>query len=541
MDGPEPLPDNPFIKTVLHLLAIVRYGWRREDVLNFRKSSYTAADRLDADLLRRRAHAAGVRSGREGWLRLIAHDPSASGLVGEMLRGMAEAEVTLTAVDALPIERADALRAAIAAFGLEQRIDKGEATRSACDRTAWEAALSALNALTEMTGFADRPMLTFAEFHDRLLSVWHGTNSTARPEGDIVRVMEPYDTRERPLRFAAVMGMTERVFPRRVTEDPFLRDDERLLLRERAGLELEAQKNRTDDERFFFYLAVTAPRSGCFSLFRARRMRRTHCPRSYLDEVRDALPDVEMVPARWRMSRRTRRRPFPKTIVLLAACADLFDPGATRSADLRRKRERAAADTLGRLAADGREGGDMRAVVSSRTLPGLPRLNDAPLRADFAGKKTIFSVSELEILSQRCPFQYLLRHVLRLRPEEDDATPRAQGTLLHAILRRYFSALTAQQAALPDVKTLRAELRDLLTETLETANLDASPHRLRMTQRMLTDALDGFAERETRFSPQFNMTPAHFEVAFGLRIAGRAALEDDERAATLLHDGGPES
>ena len=75
----------------------------------------------------------------------------------------------------------------------------------------------------------------------------------------MVRVAEPYDARERPLKVAAVMGLTERVFPRRITEDPFLRDEERAALRRLARVDLEEQKGRADDERFLFYLAVTAP------------------------------------------------------------------------------------------------------------------------------------------------------------------------------------------------------------------------------------------------------------------------------------------
>ena len=74
-----------------------------------------------------------------------------------------------------------------------------------------------------------------------------------------MRVAEPYETRELPLKVAAVMGLTERVFPRRITEDPFLRDVERIALRQATGLDLEEQRGRADDERFFFYLAVTAP------------------------------------------------------------------------------------------------------------------------------------------------------------------------------------------------------------------------------------------------------------------------------------------
>jgi RecB family exonuclease len=57
-----------------------------------------------------------------------------------------------------------------------------------------------------------------------------------------------------------------------------------------------------------------------------------------------------------------------------------------------------------------------------------------------------------------------------------------------------------------------------------------------MTQRMLADALDGYAERELRFGEQFGMRPAHFELAFGFGLAGAALLEDDDREAEEMDE-----
>jgi ATP-dependent helicase/DNAse subunit B len=223
--------------------------------------------------------------------------------------------------------------------------------------------------------------------------------------------------------------------------------------------------------------------------------------------------------------------PQPEEVVsendrLLAACAGLFDPGAASDAEERAQRIRQAAALMQAcLQSDNGEGRAVRAVVASRHLPRLPRLEAPELRSDFAGQKPIYSVSELETY-RRCPFQYLLRHVLQLRPEEDGAGPRQQGTLLHGVLRRYFRQRAAQR---PDLETMRAELNRILTETLASAALDTGPHHRHITERMLADALDGFAEREQRFAPQFGMEPTHFELAFGLGAISAARLDDEER------------
>ena len=100
---------------------------------------------------------------------------------------------------------------------------------------ALNEAMSALNALERVSIIRSIGNIPFAEFHDMLRDAWE--SSTAFPEagGEQVCIIEPHSARERPIRVAAVMGLTERVFPRRITEDAFLRDEERVLLRAGPG------------------------------------------------------------------------------------------------------------------------------------------------------------------------------------------------------------------------------------------------------------------------------------------------------------------
>jgi ATP-dependent helicase/DNAse subunit B len=558
VDGPEILAENPLLKTLLHLLAVVRRGWQREDVLAFLKSSYTAPGKLAADALRRRARKAGVREGRERWLQLIREE-TGDAVVAQTLREMARFDAHLLAQRAAPEEFVDRIREIVSGFGLEERIALGEPIRAQRDRVALTEALDVLSALAQMARITLRSSLSFAEFHEELLDAWQSAASIASSEGDRVRVAEPYDARERPLKVAAVMGLTERVFPRRITEDPFLRDEERALLRQVAGLDLEAQMGRADDERFLFYLAITAPSETLILSFPRATDEADTLPSFYLDEVRavfaPAMPttssasteSAETPSAPLQTISRTLAdvAPRPEEVVspqdrLLAACADLFDAGPEGASQSRTRRMRRAAALMQTCLEDSRMAEAVRTVVASRRLPHLPRLESADLRADFAGQDRVFSVTELETHA-RCPFQYLLRHALKLRPEDDGTHPGAQGTLLHAVLRRYFRHRTqaaspspSSPESAPDLETMRAELRSLLADTLDRAPLDASPHRLHMTQRMLTDALDGFAERELRFGVQFGLTPAHFELAFGFGDADTPPPEDEERETVDL-------
>jgi ATP-dependent helicase/nuclease subunit B len=550
VDGPEKLAENPLLATLLHLLAVVRWGWRRDDVPAFLKSGYTAPDKLAADALRRRAKTAGVREGRERWLKLLAHAEDDS--VAAVLHEMARYDALLTRGQAPPEEFAALVREIIVQFDLEARIDLGERTRQERDRTALKEALDVMQDVVQMAALSGRAMLSFAEFHEELLAAWEQTTSLAPVHGDVVRIVEPYDSRERPIKVAAVMGLTERVFPRRITEDPFLRDDERAALRRTLGLDLEEQKGRADDERFFFYLAVTAPSERLILSYPRSSDEADTLPSFYLDEVRAVFGPGAETPEAGEEGRmesgaglctvsRTLAdvAPRPEEVVsesdgLLAACADLFDPGSESDSAERARRMRQAAALMEHCLADTERREAVRAVVASRCLPRLPRLEDADLRAEFSRQDRVYSVSELETYN-RCPFQYLLRYALRLRPEEDGVNPTTQGTLLHSVLSRYFrrKGKRAADGPTPDMETTRRELRELLAESLAAQTLDAGPHRLRMTQRLLADALDGFAEREHRFTAQFGMEPAHFELAFGFGAAEGMRIEEEDRVLEL--------
>ena len=58
-----------------------------------------------------------------------------------------------------------------------------------------------------------------------------------------------------------------------------------------------------------------------------------------------------------------------------------------------------------------------------------------------------------------------------------------------------------------------------------------------MMARTLHDALDGFAQREARFTPHLQTLPAHFELAFGV-AAGRVSIADEEREVSLDSESG---
>lgn len=533
VDGAEILAHNPLIKTLLSLLDIVVNGWRREDVLSFLKSSYTLPNKLEADSLRRLARAKRVREGRSKWLALAEEGERLSAL--ETLHEIEAFEAEIKREVAPAAFFAERIAGAAERFGLLERGEKGETLRALRDAGAWKKLQEVLEALRLFSLLSGEGATSLRRFYNDLKRALQETSAAVLLSEEHVRVSEPYEARESPLRVVAVMGMKEKVFPRRITEDPFFRDEERRAMREIAGMDLEEQKGRADDERLLFYLAASAPRERLILSFPRSSNDGDALPSFYLDEARAIFTGDNSAFLKTVSRTLADVAPRPEEAVssadrLLTACANLFDPGAESDGEECDRRQKLGAEALRQCLQE--EGGRdiVRAVLLSRNEPKLPVFQQEAWTRWFAERQVAYSVSELETY-QRCPFQYLLRHVWRVHAEEDGANPRTQGTLLHGVLSRYFREKRDAQEKTPDTaEALYAELKALLLEEISRQALDSTQHRIEMTQRLLLDALRGFAQRETAFAPVFLSAPAYFELAFGMKHAESDLSADEDRA-----------
>ncbi len=528
IDGPEVMDQNPVIKTILSFFAVVRRRWQRDDVLDFLKSSYTIPDKLQVDNLKKRARKDAIREGKDAFISLVSLEPESS--LNMAIKEMSRVDALLTAHPMEMKQFEEHVRAIFEVFGINYHISQGEHSRQERDRAAIHTAYEVLEAMTEISRISRRGPVSCATYMDELSHAWRGKAAVASSLSDQVRVAEPYDSRKHPVRIAAVMGLTERGFPRRISEDPFLRDEEREILHEVTGIELEELKSRSDDERFFFYLSVTAPSDRLILSFPRSADESDALPSFYLDEVRSIFESENNSP----LSRtpivvsRTLADVAPRYEEcateedrLLSGCADLFDPGMESDFKIRNEKQQSARNLLSQLLQ--REGIEhkTREVLQSRGLPHLPRLL-IPENSKKFSQRRYFTVTELETY-RLCPFKYMISKRLNLRPVQDGAGRQIQGTILHTVLREYFSrtksaSSDASAASLTDSERLvklQYELGQLLMERLKNFPLDASQHRIQMAQRLLSDALNRFAERELQFQSRFGMTPSYFELGFG--------------------------
>jgi ATP-dependent helicase/DNAse subunit B len=288
-------------------------------------------------------------------------------------------------------------------------------------------------------------------------------------------------------------------------------------------IDLEPHKNRADDERFLFYLAVTAPADRLILSYPRSADESDTLPSFFLDEVRAVFaPTDSALPHAVSRTLADVAPRFEEAVTpadaLRNACAELFDPGSDTQMRLNERRRRAAHLLQDALNAAGPPSplNPVAAVLASRHLPPLPRLLDPDLRARFAGGDRIFSIAELESY-RRCPLQYFFRYHLRLKPEEDGANTRVQENLLRHVLRRYHRRRPSPDS---DPAAQRERLHQLLTQTLDKARLDTGPHRLRLMHRLIGDALDAHLDREERFGPLFGMASAHSHLTFGSPTTG---------------------
>lgn len=547
VDGPERLSENPLLKTILMAMDVIRHGWQREHVLGFLNSSYVGCDRLLVEHLRKMALNTGVRSSRNDWLALASDQaqPPADAdcrtrTPREALRLLVDIAGGWSDTTASVDDFTSLLDQMTKAFGLDVRVDLGDRTRRDRDRAALQDGFAALRSLARLHRLKEVGPMRFDQFHDAVLNCWQ--NGTAFPSAtsDAVRVTEPYDARERHTKFAAVMGLTERVFPRRITEDPFLRDEERRSLRENGFFDLDEQRSRADDERFLFYLAVTTPRQGLILSFPRTAHDSDTLPSFFLDEVRSALarPGVangadmgapadseersadEDRPALFSVIRRSLADVAPgmdesvnAADRFVAACAGLFDPiGPDQSSQ---------ALSAARYLTSQQElvGGSVFAsVLQSRHLPALPSVSDGELRTRFARHKAVYTAQELETHAL-CPFQYLMRHVWEIRPETERLDAGRQATLIRFLLRRFFRTRAKTRSAPlgeEEIEQATETLHLMLDETLQNPKLGLSHYHAAILRQRLAEDLNGFIGRELRSARQFGLTPAHFHVTYGL-------------------------
>jgi ATP-dependent helicase/nuclease subunit B len=304
----------------------------------------------------------------------------------------------------------------------------------------WNAIDRVLAALGELELVGEE--LTWIEFVELLTHALEQT--TIRPDETPhrgVAVLDAMAARGLPFRALFVLGLNEKVFPRYIREDAFLRDRHRRVLDATLGFKIDEKLIGYEEESLLFTLLCQAARQRLFlSYQRADDQGRTLAPSPYLAQVnrlfgKDELP-VEAVPRR--LTDRVTQRPSIRT----------FLP----SIDVALWMTLSGHDPTEFLQAAGEDADSVR-----HSLEALERIDEESATLnDFDGLTGPLDVHWSHLLQRgvaptpleryaRCPFQYFAADVLRLEPIR---VPRVQGldapllgNLCHGALRRCYERL----------------------------------------------------------------------------------------------------
>ncbi len=284
--------------------------------------------------------------------------------------------------------------------------------------------------------------MSWADFVDLLTSTFERTMIPLEPVAHRgVSVVDAMAARGLSFKAVIVLGLNEKLFPRYIREDAFLRDRHRRVLDATLGFKIDEKLGGYEEEALLFELLVQgAARRLSLSYQRADESGRALAASPFLNEA------IERFGFDGRMTEAVPRR-LTDRIAQRPALQRLLPP-----AELAQWMAMRGQDPSALLQADGRESEGFRHAMGA--LAEIER--DAPLLNAYDGvtgpldaywsrlRERGLAPTPLERYA-RCPFQYFAADVLRLEPvrwtvsQEPDAA--LLGALCHGALKRCYEQL----------------------------------------------------------------------------------------------------
>jgi ATP-dependent helicase/nuclease subunit B len=462
-----PLNEFPLVKACIQLLDLRVGGFRRDRVIELlaspflRLSSVCASNTMPRhDLWDTASRKLGITKGMEEWKRLTRYlkvdlplrDDDDGKRVGPRIDS-AHIQQLWNAVSALATsvqsvpdsgtwgEYSDHVRRLCSEW-LDATVGNRGGPTDEIDQLmeAMSQALVELRRLSDIT-----PEVTLGDF----TTAWHRLMEErlvpiVPPHSGGVQVLDAMASRGVTFRALYILGLNEKVFPRHIREDAFLRDRTRRFLEVDLGFKIQEKLTGYDEEKLLFTLLCDSAREELTLLYqRTDQAGRSLLPSGYLAEIQCAVVAGEqMVPRRLSMKYRDTPQYHPDRLTPSEMAAKFL---------LGRRVPRRLLEEgypTGRLVVRG-----LRALASLDS--GEHRLGPydgitGPL--ENAWRAMQLSGASATALQEyaTCPFRYFAKQVLRLRPltvpeSIDQIGPAELGTLAHCILRRCLEGLRAHR------------------------------------------------------------------------------------------------
>lgn len=251
-----------------------------------------------------------------------------------------------------------------------------------------------------------------------------------------VRVLDAMSARGLPFRAVFVLGLNEKVFPRFIHEDAFLRDRDRLVLEKTLGYKMDEKLAGYDEESLLFALLRGAARDRLYvSYQRADAEGRPLAASPFLTGLEPAGGDAEAAAVLCLPRRSSDRWPLPQFVPSLLTREELSlwliatdrDPTPVLAAN---DREPALFQNGWQM---------LRELEGDRHSLGPFDGDTGPL-GEFWSRLAARGLAPTPLEQYaRCPFQYFGAQVLALEsirdPVGDELPPAEIGRLCHDLLR----------------------------------------------------------------------------------------------------------
>lgn len=331
-----------------------------------------------------------------------------------------------------------------------------------------------------------------------------------------------------------VLGLSEKVFPPRVLENPLLPDHKRKALTP----SLMITEERAARERLVLRMLVGATREGIMLSFSRFDLEhgRPRVPSFYGLEVLHAVDGT--LPAFDELNRRAQPGaaarmgwPAPEDSALAIDDAEydlsILDKWRARAGERRggaRYSLLANVNLARALRFRARRWETPRFTLADGLVV---TKEEAGLLSSERLSARPYSASALALVSA-CPYRFFLSAIMRISersdvPELDELDARQRGVLFHSVQRRVLSAL-AERRQLPLVRehldAAQALLREVFEEEVLRAKEHYSPALERVFDAALTTLRTDLTEWLTRQTDEKYWVPFRFELGFGLPVAG---------------------
>lgn len=380
----------------------------------------------------------------------------------------------------------------------------------------WDAIDHVWGTLLELEPLTEE--LTWAEFVELLTHTFERTRIPLRdgsPRG--VMVLDVMAARGIPFKALFMLGLNEKVFPRYIREDAFLRDRHRRVLEATLGFKIDEKLTAYEEEMLLFRLLCQATSQRLYlSYQRADEAGRMLATSSYIEDARRRFgaheQPIDVVPRRVtdRVMQRpmiTRFLPPPELTQWMALNGqDPIDLVQALGRDVAGFQHAHAA--LDRIEEEGSRLNSFDGMVGA-VEPHWARLMDRGV-----------APTPIERYA-RCPFQYFASDVLRLEPgrgsilQQPDAA--LVGTLCHAALRRCYEQLV--QSGWPVVQATDEMKKQAICISVEQAAIDLeAEHRTghyllwELLKEQIVMLVAAAVEADEAEQTEFPYQPIAFEV-----------------------------